>query len=591
MAAALDVRALPGQARRSRRSPASSAAATLLLVLDNCEHVLAASAALAEALLRAAPRPDACSRRAASRSGFPARSSSACPRSRSPTRAAPGRRPSSRATRRSRLFVERAAAVAPGFALDRGERRRRRADLLPPGRAAARARAGRRRGSGRLGPAAIAERLDDRFRLLRAGSRAGADAAADARGDAALEPRPARARRAGALPPPRRLRRRLRARCGRGRLRRRRARARARSPTCSAGWSRSRSSAPSERGARAPLPAARDRPPVRPRAARREAGEARRARDPARALGARARRGERDTPALDREAANLRAALDTLMGGDPDEALRLCIRWCRSGCGASTCSRPAGGSPSALAAAPSRTALARRGSARRVRARVRAGRSRPTVANASRSARGRPQLGDRPREWRALQRLADFAVAWDDGRARAPHRRRALELARREGFAGAGGRRRLRARACRWLLGDRERAERAPAERAGAVPAAAGPTAAIRRRSTSASCRGRSPGLLGPAAPVRGDAPAVHRDLARGRVGTWSSIRPGSRGCAATCPGASAPRRGRARLRRARGDARARGTARPPRRTSTSPRATSTRRASRCSGDSSCAAP
>ena len=48
-------RALPG--RRCRRAlPTSSRRARVLLVLDNCEHVLGASATLADALLRAAPR-------------------------------------------------------------------------------------------------------------------------------------------------------------------------------------------------------------------------------------------------------------------------------------------------------------------------------------------------------------------------------------------------------------------------------------------------------------------------------------------------------------------------------------------------------
>ena len=54
-AAALDVGALPGRSSLEgrRRLPHS---ANLLLVLDNCEHVLGAAAALVDALLASAPR-------------------------------------------------------------------------------------------------------------------------------------------------------------------------------------------------------------------------------------------------------------------------------------------------------------------------------------------------------------------------------------------------------------------------------------------------------------------------------------------------------------------------------------------------------
>jgi predicted ATPase len=167
-AAALDVGALPG------RSPLDGiidflAPRTLLLVLDNCEHVLGASAALADALLRAAPDV------------------SIVATSREPMRVAgevvfrvpslaipdPNRELGPEELLRYeavRLLAERAAAAAPGFAIDAENavdiaRICFRLDGLPLALELAAARLGA------LGTATLAERLDDRFRLLRAGSR------------------------------------------------------------------------------------------------------------------------------------------------------------------------------------------------------------------------------------------------------------------------------------------------------------------------------------------------------------------------------------------------------------------------------------
>ena len=90
---------------------------SLLLVLDNCEHVLASSAPLADALLRAAPRLR-CSRRAASRCA-PRRGRLPRAVARDPgSRAAARARRARTATRRCACSSSAAAAVAPGFALD-----------------------------------------------------------------------------------------------------------------------------------------------------------------------------------------------------------------------------------------------------------------------------------------------------------------------------------------------------------------------------------------------------------------------------------------------------------------------------------------
>jgi predicted ATPase len=151
VAAALDVRPLPGQATTDavldflgRRE--------LLLLLDNCEHVLRAAAELAEGALRAAPGVKLLAT------------------SREPLRVAGEvvfRVPSLEAPSALQLFVERAAQASPGFELDEANgavtRICARLDGLPlalelaAGRVAA------------LGTAAVVERLDDRFRLLLGG--------------------------------------------------------------------------------------------------------------------------------------------------------------------------------------------------------------------------------------------------------------------------------------------------------------------------------------------------------------------------------------------------------------------------------------
>lgn len=168
VAGALGVQVVPGRTAldavtawlQSRR---------LLLVLDNCEHLVAESAAFAQAALLAAPglRVLATSREPLGVPGevlwrlpmLPAPDLQALP--------APERLADYAAVR---LFVERARAVHPGFALTPENapavaRIAQRLDGMPLAieLAAARARV--------LAVEQIAARLDDRFRLLTAGSR------------------------------------------------------------------------------------------------------------------------------------------------------------------------------------------------------------------------------------------------------------------------------------------------------------------------------------------------------------------------------------------------------------------------------------
>nr|WP_055506713.1 BTAD domain-containing putative transcriptional regulator [Nonomuraea pusilla] len=159
----------PSQARTAPAGPvdrlvAALSGRSLLLVLDNCEHVVEATAALAHRLLASCPglRVLATSREALGITGetlFPV-SPLALPEAGAPPLSAPA----------VRLFAERAAAVRPGFAVDDGNaadvlRVCRALDGLPLAieLAAARLRA--------LPVAELAARLDDAFALLSRGSR------------------------------------------------------------------------------------------------------------------------------------------------------------------------------------------------------------------------------------------------------------------------------------------------------------------------------------------------------------------------------------------------------------------------------------
>ena len=168
VAQALDLRALRGGAVVDALL-AELEPLTLLLVLDNCEHLIGAAATLVDALLRGAPRITVL---ATSREPLrvPGEVVFRVPSLGIPD---PGREEDPDALLRYeavRLFVERAGAVARGFALDAETappvaRICHRLDGLPLALELAAARVDA------LTAAALADRLDDRFRLLRAGSR------------------------------------------------------------------------------------------------------------------------------------------------------------------------------------------------------------------------------------------------------------------------------------------------------------------------------------------------------------------------------------------------------------------------------------
>jgi predicted ATPase/DNA-binding SARP family transcriptional activator len=143
------------------------AGAQALIVLDNCEHLISAVADLADTVLAACPRVRLL---ATSREPLGIIGETLCPLPPLDLPANGADTAAASACAAVRLFVDRAAAVHPGFAVDESSVASvvsivRRLDGLPLAieLAAARMRA--------MSPQQIAARLDDRFRLLTGGSR------------------------------------------------------------------------------------------------------------------------------------------------------------------------------------------------------------------------------------------------------------------------------------------------------------------------------------------------------------------------------------------------------------------------------------
>ena len=452
-AASLDLRALPGQplidAIADFLAPRSS-----LLVLDSCEHVLAAGAALTDTLLRRAPRLTvlATSREPLRVSGEVVFRVPSLVLPDPERKLAPGELAVYEAVS---LFVERATAAAPGFALDEANaadvvRICVRLDGLPlalelaAGRLAA------------LSASSMAERLDQRFSLLRSGS--GAAPTRQQTLEATLQ------WSHDLLEPDELvLFRRLAVFAGGFDLG-------AVEAVCAGDGLEPGATADTlARLAEKSLVSVDDRggdrryrllETVRLYAGERlaEAGErevlAMRHARWALAL-AEAARG---SPELDRDAANLRAALDTLAARDPQESLRMCVAlwpfWLRRIDLSEAQRRLA----AALAAAPAPTPL--RVAALHAAAAVdlRSGVVASAREHATQALAMAVQLGDRRVEWRALQLLAACVGA---ARPRDVEllSERALELARQEGFAAEEAFGVYSLGVARCLLGDLEAAE------------------------------------------------------------------------------------------------------------------------------------
>ncbi len=429
VAVALDVRPLPEQ------EPVDAvidflARRTLLLVVDNCEHLLSATAGFVDTLLRSAPQLTilATSREPLRAPGevvfrVPSLDIPDPERPQPPERLADYEAVS--------LFVERAAAASPRFVLDDENaddvaRICLRLDGLPLALELAAARLGA------LSTAAIAARLDDRFRLLRSGSHAA----------------PTRQQTLTATlqwshdllePDERVLLRRLATFAGGFELE-------AVEDVCAVDGIDAREIADVlARLVEKSLVAIEDRgrrrryrllETVRLYASERldEAGETAALADrQARWALALAER-ERDSPRLDRESANLRLGLDTLLAREPDNALRLCVAltpfWLRRIELEEARRRFA----TALEAAPARTLLRAETLIAAAAIDFRSGTLAHGMALAKESHAVAVEIGDRRAQWRALQFLGEGGVASDSADA-LPWLERALAFARAEGFA------------------------------------------------------------------------------------------------------------------------------------------------------------
>jgi predicted ATPase len=432
VAAALDVRPLPSQELLDALTD-FLAPRTLLLLLDNCEHVLAASATLVDALLRAAPNLAilATSREPLRNAGevvfrVPSLAIPDPDRELEPQRLA--------AYESVSLFTERAAAAAPGFTLDAENaddvaRICLRLDGLPLALELAAARLGA------LSPAAISERLDDRFRLLRSGSRAA----------------PTRQQTLTATlewshdllaSDERMLLRRLAVFSGGFELE-------AVEEVCASadlaaaeiadvlGRLVEKSLVTFEHGERGHRYRLLETVRLYARSRLQEAGElpalAERHAQWALAL---ARRGT-DPSRLERERANLRAAFDTLLAHEPTDALRLCVALASFWLARIELEDAKRRFAEALDAAPEHTLLRAETLLAASTMDFRSGTLARGTTLVEESYEIAVELADARAQWRALQFLGEFGIASDEAGVAVPWFERALALARAEGFAAA----------------------------------------------------------------------------------------------------------------------------------------------------------
>jgi predicted ATPase len=461
VAAALEVGALPGRSSLDGVADYLTPR-TLLLILDNCEHILAASAELADTLLRIAPELTIV---ATSREPLRVPGEVVF---RVPSMALPDPEqqlaPEELLRYESvRLLCERADAALPGFAIDDQNaadiaRICFRLDGLPLALELAAARLGA------LGTATLAERLDDRFRLLRTGSRAGptrqqtlaatlqwshdlledeeklllnrlavfaggfdlAAAEAVCAGDglelaavADVLARLVEKSLVSAEPTSQKHRYRLLETV----------RLYARELLDATG----ESAAVVERQARWALATVEQ---------------------------------EGDSPRLDREAANLRTAHDVLLALDPSEALRYCLALSQFWLRRIDLEEAHRRFTVALAAAPERTELRAAALLAASAIDYRSGTMACGETHAQESYEIAVELADSQAQWRALQRLGAFCIGYDHATRAAELFEQARLLARGEEFAASEAISVYSLGVARWLLGDLAGAEALQSESA-----------------------------------------------------------------------------------------------------------------------------
>jgi tetratricopeptide (TPR) repeat protein len=172
----------------------------------------------------------------------------------------------------------------------------------------------------------------------------------------------------------------------------------------------------------------------------------------------------RGSPRLDRDAANGRAAMETLLERSPEDALRLCIVlfpfWLRR----IDLHQAQVRFEQALAGAPARNALRAEALLAAAAIDLRAGELQPSIRRAEESHELAAELRATRGQWRAVQFLGDCAIANDDAGAAMPWLKRALALARRDGYRAGEAVGVYSLGVASWLLGDLARAEERVAE-------------------------------------------------------------------------------------------------------------------------------
>jgi predicted ATPase len=168
---------------------------------------------------------------------------------------------------------------------------------------------------------------------------------------------------------------------------------------------------------------------------------------------------ERGSPRLDREAANLRIALETLLVSAPADALRLCVAlwpfWMRR----IDLHEAQRRFDEALAAAPGRTALRARALLRAAAIDFRSGELSRGHELAEESCSVASAIGDAHAEWRALQFLGEIGLARDAMDVATSWLKRGLALARQERFGPEEAIGVYSLGVANWILGDLARAE------------------------------------------------------------------------------------------------------------------------------------
>jgi predicted ATPase len=167
----------------------------------------------------------------------------------------------------------------------------------------------------------------------------------------------------------------------------------------------------------------------------------------------------RGSPRLDRDRANGRAAMETLLERAPEDALRLCVAlfpfWLRR----IDLHQAQLRFEQALAAAPAPTALRTEALLAAAAIDYRAGELQSSIRRAEESYALADELGDTRARWRALQFLGDCAIANDDAVGATPWLEQALALARSDGYAAGAAVGVYSLGVASWILGDLERAE------------------------------------------------------------------------------------------------------------------------------------